>query len=303
MHQSPINTELASCNLCGEKEHRLLFPDKVLSISGRKGIVRCSNCGLVYSNIRLAETELFESYASKQYPDPSTDWTEGRKRAFLPYMEMLSQFRKTNTILDVGAGHGFFLAACKDEGWNCQGIEPSKQCRDFAGRKFNIHLSENTIESAGFEKESFDVITLWNVLSHLTNPQKTLANIFSLLRPGGAVVIRSPNAAFHVPAKKIFIILERILPPLNPTVFHLYSFDNHTMSRMLDMVGFIDIQVTPASLGWTTTPDASSGRLKRGISCLAEKISTGIFILTKKRSLFSPSMLSVGIKHGRKTRE
>lgn len=270
-----------------------------MSESGKKGIVQCLRCGLVYRNIRKTEEDILEQYVSSKHPYLTNDWIEGRKSVFRPYFETLSRFRKTGNILDVGAGYGFFVAAGKEAGWNCEGVEPSIQCRDFVEREFGIHLCGNTIEHAAFKNEFFDVVTFWNVLEHLPDPMKTLSHVYRLLRPGGAIVVRSPNAAFHVPARRILTSLARIAPKLrsiDDTVFHLYSFDKCTISRLFRDVGIRDTHVLPCTIRWTTTHDSASNLPKKFLAHFVEIVTRSLHFLTAGRLLMSPSLLAIGIR-------
>ncbi len=292
-------TELPTCNICGASDSVLLFSDTILSDSLDRGIVRCSHCGLVYRNIRKAERAILDEYSSKEYPSLSPDWIEGRKDAFRPYLKMLSRFRKSGNVLDVGAGHGFFLSACEQEGWNCIGVEPSLRCRQFAKIEFGMQFTSDAVALAVFEEDYFDVITFWNALAHLRDPMKMLLHVYRLLRPGGVVVVRTPNADFHVPARRILTNCARIIPKLRSldhTVFHLYSFGKNTILRMLRDVGFEDTCAFPAGLSWTTTYEAKSSLAKKLIVVIVEIAAKTIYFLTARRLLVSPSILVMSIK-------
>ncbi|NCC51286.1 MAG: class I SAM-dependent methyltransferase, partial [Spartobacteria bacterium] len=209
----------------------------------------------------------------------------------------LSRFRQTGHILDVGAGHGFFLAACRAAGWQCRGIEPSVQCRAFAEEKYNLHLSGGSIREFDAQGVLFDVVTFWNVLDQLPSPTEALAATCRLLRPGGVVIIRSPNARFHVPVKKLLRGMGRISPifyRLDQTVFHLYSFDQHTIRAMLRHAGFNEIKVAPAELSWTTAHHAKSAFIKKPVTLFVELLAKSIFLLSTKQCLLAPSLLVVG---------
>lgn len=296
---SSTGTEVVTCNICKSGNCSVLFADTTLCKSGRQGIVRCSDCGLVYRNTSKAKGAILEQYSSKKYPPSNPDWIEGRKRVFHSQIEMLSQFRKTGNILDIGAGHGFFVAACEQAGWNCTGIEPSMQLREFAEKDLGVDLIGNKVENAPLENESFDVVTLWNVIAHLSDPLKTLSDLHCLLRPGGAILIRSPNASFHVPARRMLAGIGRIFPRLHSvdaTVFHRYSFDKYTITRMLRDAGFGNTRVSVATLSWTTTSDAVTPRFKNVVSRGVEIITRGIYFITANRLLLCPSLLAVSIK-------
>ena len=292
-------TEHVQCNYCSSTKRTLLFPDFDLAPAGDRGVVRCSECGQVYRDIRLTAEAMMEVYAAWEYPDLGRDWIEGRKNVFRPYVAMLDSFRQTGRVLDVGAGFGFFLAACREAGWSPDGIEPSGQCRQFAESELGIGLSSELLESGVFEPNTFDLVTFWNVLSQVADPRQTLRHARDLLRPGGAVVIRSPNAAFHIGMRKTLNAMGRIVPPirtLDQTVFHLYVFDVRTITRLLGDVGFAECRVAPAELSWTTAHDAASNRIKRLVVQVVEGMARGVYALTAGRYLYSSSMLTTGIK-------
>ena len=100
-------TEHVQCNYCSSTKSTLLFPDFDLAPAGDRGVVRCSECGQVYRDIRLTAEAMMEVYAAWEYSDLGRDWIEGRKNVFRPYIAMLDSFRQTGRVLDVGAGFVF----------------------------------------------------------------------------------------------------------------------------------------------------------------------------------------------------
>ncbi|MDB0026863.1 class I SAM-dependent methyltransferase, partial [Polaribacter sp.] len=69
------------------------------------------------------------------------------------------------TVLDIGAGTGDFLQACKKNYWKVAGVEPSLKAREIAKSK-NVLLEKDL---SFFKGQKFDVITLWHVLEHVEN--------------------------------------------------------------------------------------------------------------------------------------
>jgi SAM-dependent methyltransferase len=49
------------------------------------------------------------------------------------------------------------------------------------------------LQQAQFESDSFDVITLMDVIEHLANPLELASEIFRILRPGGVLFLTTPN--------------------------------------------------------------------------------------------------------------
>lgn len=294
---SPTTEEIV-CEICGSNDSIVLFADKKLSLSGKKGIVKCTNCGLVYRNIRMKASAILEQYEKKNFQNQSKDWVEGKKEHYKPYMDLLSSFRKHNRILDIGAGQGFFLAMCQDRGWDCYGIELSIECCSYAAEHFGIQLSNAVLEEGQYEDGFFDIVTFWNVLENIPDPKRTLLLVHRILRPGGAVLIRDINATFHIPARKVFRIAMKIsskLSTLDQSVFHLYSFNKQTLTQLLSMTQYDTIHVSPAKLAWTTIHNARSDIFKKIASIAIDSISRIIYVLPSGK-LISPSLLAVALK-------
>lgn len=100
-------------------------------------------------------------------------------------------------LLDIGAGTGDFLAFATEQGWEAEGIEPSKLA---AGRasEAGLNVANETLEgflAARPEREgSYDGVSMLNVLEHVPDPVGFLTLVRRLLRPGtGVLVLSVPN--------------------------------------------------------------------------------------------------------------
>ncbi|MEO8932952.1 MAG: class I SAM-dependent methyltransferase [Xanthomarina sp.] len=99
---------------------------------------------------------------------------------------------KIKSLLDIGCGTGDFLQTAQKDHWNVFGIEPNQQAREIANRKTNNAIFD-VEQLLKFEKESFDVITLWHVLEHLPNLENQLSTFKDLLKLNGTLIIAVPN--------------------------------------------------------------------------------------------------------------
>lgn len=98
----------------------------------------------------------------------------------------------TKNLLDVGCGTGDFLQIALQNNWTISGIEPNEQARHIANQKANNRVFD-TDHLLTFEKQSFDVITLWHVLEHLPNLNDQISVLNNLLKPTGVLIIAVPN--------------------------------------------------------------------------------------------------------------
>lgn len=152
-------------------------------------LVKCDACGFVFSERIPTQQELtehYEGYGRNDYLSPITI-----KR----YNELLDSFepyRKTNKILDVGCGIGYFLEEAKKRGWEVHGTEYTDEAVKICSNK-GIQIEQGVLDPSNYEQGSFDIITSFEVIEHIYNPQEELTNFHSLLRKGGLVYVTTPN--------------------------------------------------------------------------------------------------------------
>ncbi len=126
------------------------------------------------------------SFATLQWEDA---------RYFKTEMQRLGLLLPTGArVLEIGFGNGSFLAFAQQQGWNVTGVELSKPLVEIATQKgFDAICTDNLGE---FADASFDLLVAFDVLEHI-RPEDILAylrNIQRVLKPGGRLLARFPNA-------------------------------------------------------------------------------------------------------------
>lgn len=147
------------------------------------------------------------------------------------YKEIIKQ-KKNGTILDVGCGSGLFLSYFKKKGWNVFGTEISKEISKFSSEMFGIKPLIGDLLNLKLSENYFDVITINNVLEHLSQPNETLLKIKSLLKDDGILEITVPN--IESLGAKIFGNDWYHLDPGR----HLFHFFPAKLEEMLKKTGF-----------------------------------------------------------------
>lgn len=157
-------------------------------------IVRCPSCRLVFTDARNA-------------PDPSTlyphfeqsDTTAQRTARSalslftLQRARVVEGVRSSGRLLDYGAGAGQFARFMAGRGFDVVGLEPYSLGQTL--EESRLRLVRAPLKKARAELGQFDVITMWHVLEHLSNPVELLSELRTLLAPGGAIVVSVPNYA------------------------------------------------------------------------------------------------------------
>ena len=96
-------------------------------------------------------------------------------------------------LLDVGCGSGALLGTLKQRGFRVTGVDFSPEAAKVAGQENGVRVVVGSLEEAAFSDQSFDIVTLFHVMEHVTNPREVLSEVFRILRPNGAVVLQVPN--------------------------------------------------------------------------------------------------------------
>lgn len=135
-------------------------------------------------------------------------------------------------FLDVGAAYGLLVQAASDAGFDAVGLEPVRGCVDWATSELGVKMLAGTVEDVDIAPESFDVVTLMDVIEHVVDPGLALRRIRRWLRPGGLVVIETGD--FEA-------LLARVCGPrwyyYDPPQ-HLTYFSRRSLENLLVASGF-----------------------------------------------------------------
>jgi 2-polyprenyl-6-hydroxyphenyl methylase/3-demethylubiquinone-9 3-methyltransferase len=108
---------------------------------------------------------------------------------------------KDKRVLDIGCGGGLFLSKMKEQGAKCIGIELSDSRAYYAQTKHGLDITKRPIEDSYWESfmNTFDVVTLWDVIEHVNYPLATLQHAVKVLKPNGILLIDTPcrDAFYH----------------------------------------------------------------------------------------------------------
>jgi len=162
-------------------------------------VVRCRNCGFWYVNPRLPEEKLSELYdesywfsrmAMHGYPDivsrAGHDYrlAEGRLR-------LIRRFKTSGTLLDIGCSNGALVRRAADMGFQAVGLELNPAIARIAQQASGCEIRIGGLRSQSFPSQTFDVITLLDVLEHFYDPLLELEEIRRVLKNDGLLVVET----------------------------------------------------------------------------------------------------------------
>lgn len=156
-------------------------------------------------------------------------------------------------LLDVGCGSGDFLLRMRARGWDVLGVEPDPVAAA-AARRNDLDVRDGMLADAEFPDDTFDAIVLSHVIEHVHDPIALLQECGRVLRPGGMLVLMTPNLT-SVGHRKFGADWRGLEPPR-----HLHVFSVESLAACVQRVGL------------TVSEVRTSARLVRGIWWVSHSI-------------------------------
>lgn len=185
------------CDLCQAGESRPWMERRDRFTGELFHYVKCEACGLIYLNPRPNAAALlsyypsdYEAYRPFRQLGGLARWR--RQHALSLLRRSVMRYIDAGRLLDVGCATGEFLQEMRRHGWDVEGIEISPQAAAMARDVYGLKVFTGPIESF-HPPGRYDVVTLWDVLEHLSSPRAGLLQIRRWLSRGGHVILSVPN--------------------------------------------------------------------------------------------------------------
>jgi SAM-dependent methyltransferase len=156
-------------------------------------LYRCCDCGTVQQPSLPRGTELHDLY--REMSDDASYLAEerGRRRTARRLLNLLGAHVPRGRLLDVGCGHGLLLDEARRRGYEVEGLELSAGAARYARERLGLPVRETTLEDTALDGERYDAILIVDVLEHLDDPVAAIERSYTLLAPGGALLIVTPD--------------------------------------------------------------------------------------------------------------
>jgi SAM-dependent methyltransferase len=198
-------------------------------------VVQCQGCSLIYVNPRPLTELTIGSYSSAVDPTfvaQNDDRIATFRRSLSGVLRKLGQSGGNGRrLLDIGCAGGAFPVTARHLGFAPVGVEPSRWMADYGRRTYGLDIRDGILEAGMFPPESFDVVTLWDVIEHVPQPHELLTLAHDLLKPRGLLLVNYPDVGSFA---------ARLLGSRWPfwLSVHLFYYTRATMARQLARAGY-----------------------------------------------------------------
>ena len=238
-----------NCPVCNAPDIYPVLKAKDHTVSSEEfDVWECSECRLRFTQDVPDEDAIGPYYQSEDYIS-HTETSKGlinrlyliiRKKTLRKKRKLVSSITclQKGRILDLGSGTAAFVNEMAGDGWDVTGLEPGEEARKLAKQVYNIEL-KNSDDLFSLQAGSFDAVTLWHVLEHVHQLQRSLQQLKKLLKENGRLIIAVPNytsldakiykenwAAYDVPR-------------------HLYHFSPRSMQTLAEKNGMKILEYKP----------------------------------------------------------
>jgi O-antigen chain-terminating methyltransferase len=166
----------------------------------------------------------------------ATEDIKSRESIYLPYIKKSASRGAKHPVIDIGCGRGEWLELLRENGLPASGVDSNrtmiKRCLDLG---LNVAEADGVEYLRSLRPRSAVAITAFHVVEHLPIPKLLglLAQAFRVLRPGGRLILETPNPANVLVGSCNFYLDPTHIRPLPPALLRF----------LVQTRGFADVEI------------------------------------------------------------
>ncbi len=243
------------CPVCKSQKMQNKYKDvEGFRIKKTFNIEECLNCGVYITSPTLSKSE-YSNYHNKHQvafngtgdEESIANYLQNKKQQWVNFGyekrldRIVSVKPNAKKIMDIGCGAGFYLDFLKNRGFTVEGIELAPWGYNIAKEKLGLKVQNNLIENLKPPKNKFEVITLYDVIEHTTEPNAFLQELKKWLKKDGVLIINVPNIDSNI-SKHADKYWNKLSPP-----DHTLHFNEKSISYLLNKNGFYPFSISTNS--------------------------------------------------------
>lgn len=237
LHARPGEFVAVCCTACGESGGKAAFEKFGFQFK------LCSQCRTIYMSPRPSEALMADYYTNSEnyaywakHIFPASEASR-REKIHKPWLDRVVNYCQQfgvprGTLVEVGPGFGTFASVATESGQfeRVLAVEPTPEMAA-ACRERGVAVVQRRVEEVSDEIDGADVLVAFEVIEHLFEPRRFIAQCARLLRPGGLLVVSCPNG-------QGFDIAMLGAHALAVDAEHVNLFNPESLSGMLQRSGF-----------------------------------------------------------------
>lgn len=120
-----------------------------------------------------------------------------QKRLSVVYDELLTEDLQNKTLLDAGCGTGWFSKAAASRGAIVTSMDLGENLLREVAKKCDTKRVPGSILQMPFSNDTFDYVVCSEVIEHVPEPAQAIKEIYRVLKPGGTLVLTTPNRFWY----------------------------------------------------------------------------------------------------------
>lgn len=228
------------CLVCGAEKFQPIFNDT---------LIKCGSCGFITANMEVDSELLKQTYTENYFKgEEYVDYLRDKEILQANFIKRLRYIYKRvdkSTItncLEIGCAYGFFAEVLNNDLQNINyiGYDVVPEAIEYGKNKLKQDLICGDYLEAKVEEKRSDIF-MWDVIEHLSNPEKFIEKAATELKSGGRLYITTGDIERFVP--RMQKAKWRMIHPPS----HLHYFSKRTLTKLLEMNGFkiVDVSYPP----------------------------------------------------------
>lgn len=233
------------CRCCGENGPFKLIYKRYFNV------IECT-CGFLFVDNLVSEThpnDVVDDEGTVQIHHKYEDVLSSNAKNRFHKLRKVITVRKSQRLLDVGYGNGYFLKIAKDFGMDVAGIELNAAAARYAKARFGVPVY---LYSPPYKEilsdELFDIVTLWGVIEHIPYPSRVIQSLGQLMHVDSWLVIQTPSQDALI--RKLVHLYNKLVHSeflvdslyTNRLGGHIQCFSRKSMNLFLSGVGGFSIE-------------------------------------------------------------
>lgn len=205
-------------------------------VSNAIDIYVCADCGCIMADIDFDydQYETNDYYTMRHKTVEGIEYEWGFRWRYI--LSLIARIEGVSSLLDVGAGNGYFVRLASNEfSLEAKGLEISKEETQFAKDVLGVQLINEDVTQHCMK---YDVVTCFNVLEHVADPKMFLSALVKRVKPGGVLVITTPNPGCIHARLKGLKNWSMIAPPHHINLFTERSLNALIKREELEMISY-----------------------------------------------------------------